>query len=342
MRKALIALVALLVIVPAAGAYWFYKENFARVQGEFFDSDGVPIHYTVQGSGEPVILVHGFGFNADLNWRSPGFVNALAKRYQVIALDNRGHGLSGKPHEVEAYGENMPKDIINLMDHLGLEKAHVVGYSMGGFITMKLLTLYPERLLSAAPCGMSWDLLRDDHRETIDKIATALEQGLGFGPLLERLNINPNRRGLVERIFNRFLNRLNDTQALAKAMRGMEQLEVPEALIRDNQVPTLTVVGDIDPLAETAEKQHEVMKNHELVYLKGADHVSAMRHPDFIPALLKFLEAHPAGSWTYAAPREHQPEAPQTPEESTELDAVPGEGAQPEPEQSEAPLSDAA
>src|SRR5579883_1762190 len=95
-----------------------------------FDSNGVKIHYTVEGKGEPVLLIHGFAANADFNWRQPGVIKALAENYKVIALDNRGHGQSGKPHDIAKYGEEMAEDAVRLLDHLGIKKAHIVGYSM--------------------------------------------------------------------------------------------------------------------------------------------------------------------------------------------------------------------
>jgi len=325
-RLALIgAVLALVVIVPVGALYWFYESNFARVEGQYFDSDGVKIHYTVQGEGEPVILVHGFAFNADLNWRSPGVIDALTKKYKVIAIDNRGHGLSGKPTDVESYGEKMPEDIIRLMDHLKIEKAHLIGYSMGGFITLKLTTMHPERLLSAAPCGMGWGQMDAETRDLVDRIATSLEQGKGFGPLFERLNIDVDDRGVAGRLFNYLLASTNNTLALAKAMRGMPGLSVSEAQLRANQVPVLSVVGRDDPLADDVGPLHETMANHELVYIDHADHVTTLREPEFIPALLKHLEAHPAGSWTFdpnkqsatsPAPIETAPTS--TPSETTE------------------------
>ncbi|MBI1321261.1 MAG: alpha/beta fold hydrolase [Candidatus Hydrogenedens sp.] len=295
----IVLLVIILVPLGALGA--FYQSNFARTPGQYFDSDGVQIYYTDQGEGEPVILVHGFAFNADLNWRSPGIIDALAKDYRVIALDNRGHGLSGKPHDPAAYGEEMPRDIIRLMDHLGIEKANVIGYSMGGFITLKLATMYPERLISAAPCGMGWGKMDDDNRALIDRIASSLEEGKGFGPLLERLNIKVEDRAVSGKLFNYMLTSTNDTLALAAAMRGMEQLEVSEEALRKNQVPMLTVVGSIDPLAEEAGPMEKVANSHELVWVEGADHVTCIRRPEYLAALEAFLADPPAPEPVVAA-----------------------------------------
>ncbi|MBI4615024.1 MAG: alpha/beta fold hydrolase, partial [Planctomycetes bacterium] len=97
-----------------------------------FDSAGVTIRYDVRGEGEPVLLIHGLNASARLNWELPGITARLAKNYRVIALDNRGHGGSGRPVGEEEYGVKMAEDAVRLLDHLGVEKAHVVGYSMGG------------------------------------------------------------------------------------------------------------------------------------------------------------------------------------------------------------------
>src|ERR1035441_3043366 len=121
-----------------------------------FDSKGVPIQYTLEGKGEPVVLIHGLYASARINWRTPGTIKVLARDYQVIALDARGHGGSGKPKEEGAYGIEMMEDVVRLLDHLKIQKAHVVGYSMGGMITMRLLTRQPDRVRSAILGGMGW------------------------------------------------------------------------------------------------------------------------------------------------------------------------------------------
>ncbi len=118
-----------------------------------FDSNGVKIRYLVEGEGEPVLLIHGFVVNKELQWGLPGTIKALAKDHRVIALDNRGHGKSGKPTDPKKYGMEMVEDAVRLLDHLKIKKAHVVGYSMGAVITAKLMVTHPDRLLSATLGG---------------------------------------------------------------------------------------------------------------------------------------------------------------------------------------------
>jgi len=120
---------ALLLAATCAGAG---PPGAARAQADqFFDSAGVRIHYVEAGQGEPVILLHGYTDNLRNNWIATSVLPTLAKRYRVVALDARGHGDSGKPHDRAAYGPEMGMDIVRLMDRLGIRRAHIVGYSMG-------------------------------------------------------------------------------------------------------------------------------------------------------------------------------------------------------------------
>ena len=110
----------------------------SAAEDRFFDSAGVRIHYIEQGAGEPVVLIHGYTVDLNEQWIATGVFPALASSYRVIALDARGHGLSDKPHERSAYGPEMGLDIVRLLDHLGIRRAHIVGYSMGAHIVAQL------------------------------------------------------------------------------------------------------------------------------------------------------------------------------------------------------------
>src|SRR6201993_4774637 len=104
----------------------------------FFDSTGIKIHYQDSGSGEVVVLVHGFASTVEHNWGGTGWIAALSAKYRVIAPDVRGHGLSDKPQAPEAYGyASMGEDVTRLMDHLGVRRAILMGYSMGASIAIE-------------------------------------------------------------------------------------------------------------------------------------------------------------------------------------------------------------
>jgi len=280
-------LIAALIV---AGVVWSILPH--QIEGESFDSDGVRINYIDEGSGTPVILMHGLAANIDRQWRDPGIIDALTQDYRVVALDARGHGLSDKPHDPAQYGVNMVEDIIRLMDHLEIEKAHLVGYSMGGIITIKLLTLYPERLLSASPTGMGWEPLTDKNLAMAEEVAKALESGEGFGPLGEKLGLDDGKPHRTLKFMIKVgLMFLADNEALAAAVRGIPELAVEEAQLRANQVPILNIVGGKDGLRPICEKLAEVTHCEQLI-IEGKNHINTPGAPPFIEKLQTFLAKH--------------------------------------------------
>src|SRR5580698_7066630 len=114
--------------------------------------DGVKLAFERLGSpdGPPVLLVHGFGSSREQNWKSTGWYGALGEAgYDVVAMDCRGHGQSDKPHDQAAYGHvRMAQDVIAVMDAAQLPAAHLVGYSMGGFIGIRVLAGFGSRVRS--------------------------------------------------------------------------------------------------------------------------------------------------------------------------------------------------
>lgn len=193
-------------------ALWFAT---AAAFADEFDSAGVPIHYLIKGRGEPVILIHGLLADAQWNWNWPGIISELAKTRRVIALDCRGHGESGKPVGDDQYGIKMVDDVVRLLDHLKIPKADIVGYSMGGMITMKLMELHPDRVRSAVIGGMGWvqqnpmPFLKDDHtpisscirgfaqfmitEKAIRRIKTPFTVIVGENDDLEKIYVEPLR-----------------------------------------------------------------------------------------------------------------------------------------------------
>jgi pimeloyl-ACP methyl ester carboxylesterase len=273
------------------GAYLLHRKR-----REFFDSAGVRLHYSVEGAGEPVILVHGFAVDADLNWTVPGIAEALAKHFRVINLDLRGHGLSDKPHESSAYGLEFLNDILRLMDHLGIAKAHMAGYSMGGFITLKFIAAHPERLISAAPCAAGWERPTEERLTLLRTLVRELRDGKGFGPLIRELDLSENPSKLRMALTNRILCAFTDTQAMAAIMDRFLDFEVTEAQLRANTVPTLSIVGTADPLKAAAAALVGVMANHEILYLNGADHLTATQRLALPEALIRHFRAHGAAA----------------------------------------------
>jgi pimeloyl-ACP methyl ester carboxylesterase len=260
---------------------------------QFFDSNGVKIRYVVEGKGEPVLLIHGFTASVEMNWKAPGVIKALSSDYQVIALDNRGHGKSDKPHDPSKYGPEMVEDAFRLLDHLKIKKAHIVGYSMGAIITTRLLATHPERFLTATLGGHSG--LRDGANTSFyDKLADSLDQGHGLGPMLARLTPPGKPRPSEAEIksINAILLATNDARALAAAVRGFKELTVPWDKLEANQVPTLALIGEVDPLKKGVDELRGKMGNLTIVVIKEADHMTAFWRPEFVKALRGFLADH--------------------------------------------------
>lgn len=268
-----------------------------HAEDSFFDSAGVRIHYTVEGQGDPVILIHGYAASVAVNWAAPGVIKGLADHYQVIAIDNRGHGQSGKPHDPAAYGAKMDDDILRLMDHLQIKKAHIVGYSMGGAMTLALMTQHPERFLSATLGGMGWqkpdDLAGMDGM--LNQLADSLEHGKGIGPLIVALTPTGEQPPGPEQIepINKMFLSWNDPLALAAVARSLGGMApITEAQIRANKTPTLALIGEKDPLKASVDNLDGVMPHLKIVVIPGANHLTAFGNPAFLLSLRAFLEAN--------------------------------------------------
>jgi pimeloyl-ACP methyl ester carboxylesterase len=286
---ALIATLLILGVAVLLVATW-------RVRGHFFDSGGLRIHYTDEGAGVPVILVHGFAATSDQNWRLPGVIRALRCRYRVISMDVRGHGLSGKPHEKCAYGPEMLEDIRRLMDHLGIEKAHLLGYSMGGFISLAFVGRYPERLYSAVIGGAGW-YPRNEYPGLLQTVPASLDAGTGMLPIVAFMEPEGEWfRGLRIFIANNFLTWYTDNAAMARRFESMMDFEGSEEQLDANKVPVLVLMGSEDPLRAAADHLAARGGSHQVVYIEGGNHLTTLSLPkyrrQFLQQVLAFLEAH--------------------------------------------------
>jgi pimeloyl-ACP methyl ester carboxylesterase len=211
-----------------------------------FDSAGVKIHYAIRGNGEPVILIHGLYSSGRMNWDLPGTTTLLAKHFQVVALDCRGHGRSDKPHAEDAYGTQMVEDVVRLMDHLKIQRARVAGYSMGGMIGMKLTVTHPGRVNQLVLGGMGWH-----------------KAGARMNSVWDKMD----------------RNRFNVPPACAKSFPA---LTVTEAEIKAVKIPVTMIVGDSDPCRQWyVEPLHEVRPDWLVHIIAGAGHINCVTKPDF-------------------------------------------------------------
>jgi pimeloyl-ACP methyl ester carboxylesterase len=218
-------------------------------------SGDVPIHYDVIGQGAPIVLLHGFSSNFDCDWRLNGWVDFLiGEGRQVIGLDCRGHGNSGKPHSPEAYaGNQIPDDVLAVMDAAGAERADIMGYSMGALVTLSLLARQPERFASAVVGGTGLPRPSTDAQRRA-KLAAALEAADAAAisdPAALRFRQSVERRG-------------NDVLALAAFQRS-ERTQAHQVALGRLDLPLLVVVGANDEVAVSARQLAAVVSSAELV-----------------------------------------------------------------------------
>jgi pimeloyl-ACP methyl ester carboxylesterase len=274
----------------------FLISGIVRAEEGFFDSNGFKIHYTIEGRGEPVLLIHGFSVSAKIQWGMPGIIKALTKDYRVIAPDLRGHGKSDKPSDAKDYGVEMVEDLVRLLDHLKIKKAHVVGYSMGAIITGKLLVTHPDRLLSATLGGMGVIPEGVKLPPFVDRLAESLDKGDGVGPLLMALTPpgKPKPRKSEIQLVNRVVVG-NKGKILAAVVRGWKTLSVSKEQLKSNRIPTLALIGADDPLKQSIDLIKDDLANLKVVVIEGADHMNAFLKPQFIQGLRRFLAEHRQG-----------------------------------------------
>lgn len=250
-------------------------------------STGLRLAYEVLGSGHafaeasagkpPIVLVHGFASNRGTNWRSPSWYRALTEAgRQVIALDVRGHGESDRPHDAAAYDEGeLAKDVVRLLDHLSIERADVMGYSMGGFILLRVLAEHPERLNKVVIAGVGENYYRRTSANS-DKIAEGLRA--------------PTSRDVMDAVARQFRvfaeQGKNDLEALALCMlRPRITIEV----FPDNGVPVLIVVGATDSIAGDPRVLSERVPNARLVVIPNRDHMLTVGDKAYKEAVISFL-----------------------------------------------------
>lgn len=244
-----------------------------------FDSDGVTIRYEEWGAGEPIVLVHGFAAGIQTNWVAPGWIDLLSPMRRVIAMDCRGHGESEKPHDPLKYGSGaMSADVIRLMDHLGIESADLMGYSMGGYVSLVTLLWHPERFRKVVLGGIGSP--RSAAARGRPNVVEAL--------LADSLASVTDPVGKAFRVFAE-ANK-NDLRALAACMQaGREPATVEQLAAIKN--PVLLVVGAADEVIAEPEELAQAIPGCEFVSVPGRDHLTVVGDKRMKDAVGAFLRA---------------------------------------------------
>ncbi len=243
-----------------------------------FQHGSVALAYLDEGDGPPIVLVHGFASSKEVNWVQTGWFTTLkGAGYRVVALDDRGHGQSAKLYDPADYHTTkMAADVRALLDHLKIERADVIGYSMGARIAAFLALEHPDRVRAMVLGGLGIRLI--DGVGLPESIAEALE-----APSLADVT-DPQGR-----TFRAFADHTkSDRRALAACIRGSRQVLTREqaASIR---TPTLVAVGTKDPIAGSPEELAQAMPNAKALPIPGRDHMLAVGDKAFKTGVLEFL-----------------------------------------------------
>jgi pimeloyl-ACP methyl ester carboxylesterase len=259
--------------------------------------DGVKIRYIDRGKGEPIVLLHGGTSNLE-SWVTAGVVANLEKDYRVIAYDARGAGKSDKPRDPAAYGRQQALDVGRLLDALKIQRAHIVGFSLGGSTVAQALTLIPERFLTAtqvAGAGRSPAAAADPR---IEQEAAEIEKGCISRSRLYRQappNAKPTEEDYRKREeacradpdFNQY--------STAASLRGYRDQAVTAEQMKAVKVTTLGVVGTLDHTLKEMELLKTYRPDMKLVLLEGVSHTGTtgiQRQPGLVVAIREFLAAN--------------------------------------------------
>ena len=245
-----------------------------EVEIAYLDQSQNPSHPT------PIVLVHGFGSNAQVNWVHPGWVAELTRSgRRVIALDNRGHGQSGKLYEASAYHTTeMAKDVVALIDHLRIARADFMGYSMGARICAFAALKYPDRVRKLVLGGLGARLVE----------GVGLPESIADALLAPSLDDVPDQTG---RMFRSFAEQTkSDRKALAACIRGSRQT-LTRAEAAAIKVPTLIAVGTKDDVAGSPHELAAMMPDARGLDIPNRDHMLSVGDKVFKAAVLQFLDS---------------------------------------------------
>jgi pimeloyl-ACP methyl ester carboxylesterase len=251
----------------------------------FFNSDGVRIAYvdvapTGADRGEPILLIHGFASNHVVNWSNTLWTKTLTHDgRRVIALDNRGHGQSEKLYEPAQYATSlMARDAARLLDHLGVERADVMGYSMGARITAFMALEHRARVRSIILGGLGDRLIKGAALPS--NIAQAMEAA-SLDELTEPM----------QRMFRAFAEQTkSDLRAMAACIRGSRQ-SLTEKGVGAIDCPALVAVGTADDVSGSGPALAKLLPKGQALDIPGRDHNLAVGDKVYKKGVLDFLAA---------------------------------------------------
>jgi len=262
----------LLFVVLAFSQKGNTQSSNASDSGAYFRSfDNTRIYYEVKGSGEPVLLVHGFIVNGQSWKRTELYKDLLMAGYKVIILDQRGNGFSDKPHDSTAYDNDAEaKDIMALMKLLKIKKYSAVGYSRGSIIVSRLLVL-DKKIKKGVMGGMGAEFTNPQWPRRI-----MFYKALSGEPI-------PELASMVENVKKQRL----DQQVLAYLQRSQPSTSKEE--LGKIKQPVLVICGDKDSDNGSAKELADLFK-HPTYKITPGDHGGASRTKEFSTEVISFLQ----------------------------------------------------
>jgi pimeloyl-ACP methyl ester carboxylesterase len=255
-----------------------------------FSSGGVRIAFVDEGPGgaqsespsegraDPVLLIHGFASSVRYNWREPGWIALLVRNgFRVVAMDSRGHGESDKLYDPGDYGAAlMAEDARRLLDHLGIARADVMGYSMGARICAFLALARPERVRRAVFAGLAGNMVRP--------VA-------GTGPIARALEAESidDVTNATARTFRAFADKTgSDRRALAACIRGARE-PLTREMVGRVACPVLVVAGGDDVIAGPADDLARLIPGAQALTVPRRDHMRTVGDRVYMEGVLDFL-----------------------------------------------------
>jgi pimeloyl-ACP methyl ester carboxylesterase len=249
----------------------------------YADVNGLHLYYETYGSGAPLVLLHGGMLTIDLNFAS--LIPTLARTHTVIGVEMQGHGRTANIDREITYA-NLATDIVALLDYLGIERAAVLGHSMGGGVALELAVNHPDRVSAIVPIsasvskdGMHPDLLDPSTFETSSIMPTA-QDFADFKGAYERLSPHPEQ-------FDAFLMSLSgmDSDFAGWTDEQLAGISCPVLIVQgDNDFTTVAHAGVM--LAK--------IPNSTLAVIPATTHMQVTRRDTILlPVLEQFFAAHP-------------------------------------------------
>jgi pimeloyl-ACP methyl ester carboxylesterase len=263
--------------------------RLASATDQFFSSDGVTLRYKEAGSGDPVVLIH--GYTAALE-NMLGLGEPLTSSHRVVTLDVRGFGKSSKFPDPSRFGQRMVEDVVHLMDHLKIGRAHLVGHSMGALIAANVAARYPARVTSATLIAGPFYAERQTFARQVTPWVTDLEAGKGLGNFIQWLF--PRMEPKMAAGFGAQAVKSNDLPSLIGVLRSLPDLAI--AALRSDHVSSLVAVGTDDPLHPLSVSFAKASAGARLLELQGADHVNVAANPETTKAMRELMQRAGAGT----------------------------------------------